>query len=81
LRAVSRIGPTLSVNAAMSRCNHNEEFEPMPRKPNYEFERRERDRLKAIKNAEKAAAKKEARERARAEAGDKAAPAESDDKS
>ena len=26
----------------------------MPRKPNYEFERRERDRLKAIKVAEKA---------------------------
>jgi hypothetical protein len=41
----------------------------MARKPNYEFERRERDRLKAIKNAEKAAAKKEARERAKAEAG------------
>lgn len=39
----------------------------MPRKPNYEFERRERDRLKAIKNAEKAQAKQEARERARAE--------------
>lgn len=38
----------------------------MPRKPNYEFERRERDRLKAIKNAEKAAAKKEAKERAKA---------------
>jgi len=41
----------------------------MARKPNYEFERRERDRLKAIKNAEKAAAKKEAKERARAAAG------------
>jgi hypothetical protein len=43
----------------------------MPRKPNYEFERRERDRLKALKNAEKAAekaAEKEARERAKAEA-------------
>jgi hypothetical protein len=39
----------------------------MPRKPNYEFERRERDRLKAIKVAEKAQAKKEARERARLE--------------
>ena len=39
----------------------------MPRKPNYEFERRERARLKAIKNAEKAAAKKEAKERAKAE--------------
>jgi hypothetical protein len=46
----------------------NEEAKPMARKPNYEFERRERDRLKAIKNAEKAAAKKEAKERARAEA-------------
>ena len=39
----------------------------MPRKPNYDFERRERDRLKAIKVAEKAQAKKEARERARLE--------------
>ncbi|HZY54222.1 MAG TPA: hypothetical protein VFE73_13310 [Reyranella sp.] len=39
----------------------------MPRKPNYEFERRERARLKAVKNAEKAAAKKEAKERAKAE--------------
>lgn len=48
----------------------------MARKPNYEFERRERDRLKAIKNAEKAAAKKEAKERARAEAAGIAAPAE-----
>jgi hypothetical protein len=42
----------------------------MPRKPNYEFERRERARLKAIKNAEKAQAKQEARERAKAEAAD-----------
>ena len=42
----------------------------MARKPNYEFERRERDRLKAIKNAERAAAKKEAKEqRVKAEAG------------
>ena len=40
----------------------------MARKPNYDFERRERQRLKALKNAERAAAKKEARERARAEA-------------
>ena len=46
----------------------NQEAKPMARKPNYEFERRERDRLKAIKNAEKAAAKKEAKERAKAEA-------------
>ena len=45
----------------------------MPRKPNYEFERRERDRLKALKNAEKAAAKaaeKEARDRAKVESGE-----------
>lgn len=40
----------------------------MARKPNYQFERRERERLKAAKNAEKAAAKKEAKERAKAEA-------------
>ncbi|HYC63345.1 MAG TPA: hypothetical protein VEC14_01335 [Reyranellaceae bacterium] len=40
----------------------------MARKPNYEFERRERERLKAIKNAEKAEAKREARERAKAAA-------------
>jgi hypothetical protein len=39
----------------------------MPRKPNYEFERRERDRLKAVKNAEKAQLKEEARARAKAE--------------
>jgi len=39
----------------------------MARKPNYDFERRERERLKAIKVAEKAQAKKEARERARLE--------------
>jgi hypothetical protein len=46
----------------------------MPRKPNYEFERRERDRLKAVKNAEKAAekakAKEEARDRAAVERGE-----------
>ena len=48
----------------------------MPRKPNYEFERRERDRLKAIKVAEKAQAKRDARERAKAEAAD--APSTSD---
>ena len=48
----------------------------MPRKPNYEFERRERDRLKAIKVAEKAQAKKEARERARLENAGEAAPGE-----
>jgi hypothetical protein len=50
----------------------------MPRKPNYEFERRERARLKAIKNAEKAAAKKEAKERAKAETANAASPGEPD---
>jgi hypothetical protein len=39
----------------------------MARKPNYDFERRERERLKAIKVAEKAEAKRAAREKARAE--------------
>ena len=38
----------------------------MARKPNYDFERRERDRLKALKTAEKAEAKREQRERDRA---------------
>ncbi len=34
----------------------------MARKPNYNFERRERERLKAEKKAKRAAEKKEARE-------------------
>jgi hypothetical protein len=34
----------------------------MARKPNYSFERMERDRLKALKTAEKANAKKRERE-------------------
>jgi hypothetical protein len=38
----------------------------MPRKPNYAFERHERDRAKAVKLAEKAEAKREERERRRA---------------
>jgi len=37
------------------------------RKPNYQFERMERDRAKAAKVAEKAAAKQREREAARAE--------------
>ena len=40
----------------------------MPNAPNYQFERRERDRLKAIKVAEKAAAKREQQDRARNDA-------------
>lgn len=38
----------------------------MARRPNYSFERRERDRVKAIKLAEKAEAKRLQRERDRA---------------
>ncbi|NQU56583.1 MAG: hypothetical protein HQ513_05055 [Rhodospirillales bacterium] len=34
----------------------------MAKKPNYDFERRERDRLQAEKKAKRTAAKKEARE-------------------
>ena len=41
----------------------------MARKPNYQMERHERARLKALKNEQKAAAKKEARERAKQEGG------------
>ncbi len=53
----------------------------MARKPNYPFERMERERLKAIKTAEKANAKREQRERDRAlnaPAGDPAEPDEDD---
>ena len=39
----------------------------MARKPNYQFERMERDRAKANKLAEKAAAKRDQRDRERAE--------------
>lgn len=44
----------------------------MARKPNYDFERRERERLKAIKVAEKAEAKRAARERAKQGGGEAA---------
>jgi hypothetical protein len=39
----------------------------MARKPNYNFERMERERLKAVKATEKANAKREQRERERAQ--------------
>jgi hypothetical protein len=39
----------------------------MPRKPNYKFERLERDRAKAAKKAERLKAKQEKAERKRAE--------------
>jgi hypothetical protein len=51
----------------------------MARKPNYNFERAERDRLKAAKVAEKARAKAEARERARLDADPSAMPRSDDD--
>lgn len=35
----------------------------MPRKPNYDFERKERERLKDMKKAKRAAEKQEARDR------------------
>jgi hypothetical protein len=51
----------------------------MPKKPNYDFERRERDRLKAAKTAAKAAAKLEQRQHQRdAEPGAEAPPADED---
>ena len=50
----------------------------MARKPNYPFERMERERLKARKTAEKAEAKREQRERDRLQSGD-APPVPSDD--
>ena len=46
----------------------------MARKPNYNFERMERDRLKAAKVAEKAKAKQEQRERDRTAADTSRAP-------
>ena len=52
---------------------------PMARKPNYPFERMERERQKAAKTAEKARIKAEARERARLDAGGAPAPDNADD--
>jgi hypothetical protein len=40
----------------------------MARRPNYNFERSERDRLKALKTAEKSAAKRSQRELAQSDA-------------
>jgi hypothetical protein len=50
----------------------------MARKPNYPFERMERERLKANKAAEKAAAKREQRERERIQSGDTSPPPSDD---
>jgi hypothetical protein len=51
----------------------------MARKPNYNFERMERERIKASKAAEKANAKREQRERDRAQSGGEVSPASDDD--
>ncbi len=45
----------------------------MPRKPNYSFERHERERIKAAKKAARAEAKKEKAERRAESRGDTAA--------
>src|SRR4051794_7584509 len=50
----------------------------MARKPNYNFERQERERAKAIKLAEKAAAKREQRERGKPLADDDQDPPSED---
>jgi len=51
----------------------------MPRKPNYQFERMERDRAKAAKLAEKAAAKQREREAAARAETPGAAPSKDED--
>jgi hypothetical protein len=43
--------------------NQQKKGKTMPRAPNYDYERKERERLKAIKKAEKQAAKAAAKER------------------
>ena len=48
----------------------------MPRKPNYDFERRERERIKAEKLAEKAKIKAEEKLKAQAEQAEKAETAD-----
>ena len=54
---------TIARTAAAAVAHGEEE---MARKPNYQFERMERERQKAAKTAAKAAEKREQRERARA---------------
>ena len=51
----------------------------MARTPNYSMERKDRDRAKAAKKAEKLAAKAEAKERAAAQRDDGQAPPPADD--
>ena len=53
----------------------------MPKTPNYDFERKERERLKGLKKAEKLAAKAAAKEKAKVEGETDAETAEGSDKS
>ncbi len=53
----------------------------MARKPNYSFERQERERLKALKLAEKANAKRDQRDRERADSEPQGGQASSEDES
>ncbi len=55
---MTRAPERAKVGAALS----NPEVAHIARKPNYAFERMERERLKAARNAEKAEAKRQARE-------------------
>ena len=50
----------------------------MAKTPNYQFEKKERERAKANKAADRADAKREQRERARAEAAGQAPPTDSE---
>jgi hypothetical protein len=69
----------LAGSASAPRRSFRRKIRSMARKPNYPFERMERERLKAAKVAEKARAKAEARERARLEAGGAPAPSSDND--
>ena len=58
---------------------NQEKGKTMPRTPNYDYERKERERLKAIKKAEKQAAKAAAKERGEASGETKAETTEDSD--
>jgi hypothetical protein len=75
------LSPSIDRRSTQTHCcaqlalNEKEEM-PMARKPNYSFERQERDRADAKKAAEKAAAKAEKRAQQQAEKGTGAEPQE-----
>lgn len=52
-----RVGFCLRCGVRRIRYGLKEKVDPMARKPNYDFDRRERERLKNLKNAAKAEAK------------------------